>query len=442
MKIIEMNKLMSFRGVNQKNFPSILRRSLVWKPKGRFVDPDFLEQKYPGHEKDGVFPKDPTLKRRLASGPYIAAALRAQYGFESRTTRRQCAEAIENYAALGGDGGLTEDMMRKACGLAIRERQQEPAHVDAGLAALVDSSQEKPEVATSEFQIALDALTLSMLNKKQDAISAGLFKYVWMPKGSPNMDKESLYEEMKKRKMLVPIPAAIAPKKGQDFTKPFIVGVHALADKIPIACPTTVLELPETHNLLKLQSYLYDNPARLVNHGIIRQYLEDNLKKLRVRGRGKVSNDIKSALDTCQKTFDKFIASEAHATRFLDHLQQAKGAKRRRLDGKKSDPQQSQSEAPLLVPVKVSYHYTLDGLVRTRRQADQLSVQSATRRVLAHVASHTHDIDIENCMFVILDQMVTMLEVPMPDDLRSVNRSTIPDSPKHPGEDANQFVGL
>ena len=59
-------------------------------------------------EAYGIFPKNPALKRFLVSGPAIAAALRLQHGFECKHSREQCF-AIETYAALGGDCGLTED---------------------------------------------------------------------------------------------------------------------------------------------------------------------------------------------------------------------------------------------------------------------------------------------------------------------------------------------
>ena len=142
LKIIEMNRLMRFRGVTEKNFPSILRRSLVWKPKARFADPEFLARHYPDHERDGIFKKDPTLKHKLQSGPYIAAGLRLQHGFESKTSKQQCIDNLEKYAALGGDGGLTEDSMRLACGLKARERQQNQTLMDVGIAAIQEDSQE------------------------------------------------------------------------------------------------------------------------------------------------------------------------------------------------------------------------------------------------------------------------------------------------------------
>lgn len=131
-KRLETNRPLMFHGVNDTNFPSILRRSFVWNPKGRFLDASLLSSKYPNHEADGVFPKDPDLKPFLSSGPCIAAGLRFQHGFELRHNRIRCRSLIEEYAALGGDRGLTEDTMRKACGLKPRARAEggvEPAVV-------------------------------------------------------------------------------------------------------------------------------------------------------------------------------------------------------------------------------------------------------------------------------------------------------------------------
>ncbi len=44
-----------------------------------------------------------------------------QRGFEACHTREECVSMIEEYAALEGDDGLTEDTMRKACGLKPRD---------------------------------------------------------------------------------------------------------------------------------------------------------------------------------------------------------------------------------------------------------------------------------------------------------------------------------
>ena len=143
-KRLETNRLMHFSGVTAANFNSILRRSLVWKPKARFLNAKFL-MSYPDHATDGFFVEDPTLSRFLASSQASAAGLRLQHGFEVLHSKDQCYQMIEEYAAGGGDEYLTEDSMRAACGLPLRQRHVEaqPAVAQFGLEA--GSQQEKDD---------------------------------------------------------------------------------------------------------------------------------------------------------------------------------------------------------------------------------------------------------------------------------------------------------
>lgn len=66
----------------------------------------------------------------------------------------------------------------------------------------------------------------------------------------------------------------------------------------------------------------------------------------------------------------------------------------------------------------VTYRYTLAELVRTRKQSIGRSAQSCPRRVLRHLLPHTIDLDIENCMFTILHQLVKLMGIVLPDDLQ------------------------
>ena len=46
-KRCEVNRLMRFMGVTEANFPSILRRSLVWKPMARFINAHIIKKTTP-----------------------------------------------------------------------------------------------------------------------------------------------------------------------------------------------------------------------------------------------------------------------------------------------------------------------------------------------------------------------------------------------------------
>jgi len=175
-KRIEVNRMLRFSGVSESNFPSILRRSFVWKPKARFLDGAYLAEHYPEHTKDGIFPKDPNLKQQLASGPLIAAGLRSQHGFELRFTREQCREHIEKYAALGGDGGLTEDVMRSACGLPVRDRKAFVQAADAQLCAIPPDSQEIRTEQQDGLTDVLEAIVQHALAQSRDIYTPAMFK--------------------------------------------------------------------------------------------------------------------------------------------------------------------------------------------------------------------------------------------------------------------------
>ena len=65
-----------------------------------------------------MFICDPTLKDFLTSQPAAAAFLRLLEGFLVGKDANECRCLIEDYAVGGGDGGITRQVMRVACGLA------------------------------------------------------------------------------------------------------------------------------------------------------------------------------------------------------------------------------------------------------------------------------------------------------------------------------------
>jgi hypothetical protein len=70
---MEVNRLIEFSNVNEHNFPSVLRRTLVFRIESRFVEGNFLETKLKEGPKCGVFARDPSLRDFLVGGSVIAA---------------------------------------------------------------------------------------------------------------------------------------------------------------------------------------------------------------------------------------------------------------------------------------------------------------------------------------------------------------------------------
>ena len=92
--------------------------------KGRFVSEEELAQ-IPHASAQGVFLKDPTLKDFLKSGPARLVTIKMVHGFALRNRNTGCFKIIDDYAT-GGDGGLTRQCMRLACGMSATAPDKAP----------------------------------------------------------------------------------------------------------------------------------------------------------------------------------------------------------------------------------------------------------------------------------------------------------------------------
>jgi hypothetical protein len=115
---LECNKVLQFHGITEKIFQSIVRRFGVMVVKCRLMDKDWLEKYLPDHEKYGIFVREPDLQTWVESGPGRAAGLLLQLDFEKRCGGESgCRKITRSYTQLGGDHGVTRQVMREACGL-------------------------------------------------------------------------------------------------------------------------------------------------------------------------------------------------------------------------------------------------------------------------------------------------------------------------------------
>ena len=183
-KRLECNALFRFSGVTEENFASILRRSFCWKPKARFFDEDFLKEKYPDAHLDGIFPTRPHLRHFLKSGPAIAAGLVVQHGFELGHSREACLAKIDNWAVLGKDEGLTESVMREACGL--RPRPASAGRLkDHAISVLAGNPSQDSGNAASQgndsWSQLLSHLIDHCLKHNKDGVTTTVFKYLPLP---------------------------------------------------------------------------------------------------------------------------------------------------------------------------------------------------------------------------------------------------------------------
>ena len=168
----------------------------MWKAKARFVHAKFLRH-YPDHEKDGIFEADPSLSKFLATSQASIAGLKLQCAFEMDHNKQDCYQLVEDYCN-GGDGHLTEDIMREACGLPVRVRQiQEEEGLGNVLAAGQDSAEEQEE-RESEWVNLRNHVTTYMLDKELDVLTYHEFKKMTFKIGEhPNLAKGDMWDQLK-----------------------------------------------------------------------------------------------------------------------------------------------------------------------------------------------------------------------------------------------------
>lgn len=427
-KRLECNKLIRFSGVSDRNFPSIMRRSFVWKAKALFFDEGYLEKKYPDAARDGIFPANAALRSFLRSGPAIAAAMIIQHGFELRHGKKDCEDLIEQWV-LEKDGGITEAEMRTACGLEAKPNNRSDNSTPA-MALLAQASAVHPiptQVGTQDrdthgepsdpFLQVLDGIISRMLRDNLSTTSPVPFKQVTLPNTLFRADKDEVWRHLVDKHLL--IPGKIGDRGKLMFT-PFIRTRKALQEVIPLCADLSNLSFQELLDVQALATLTSRTPQREANIQLLLDHLDGIPKSIRKGRRGKLLAREQKQSDDAIQIARKLRASEETAGRLLGKLageKQPSGSAMsparsvRRLSSKTSEERVHASQHGSFVEICVRYKYALGHEFRSRRVAEDIGAQKFPRRLLAVVAHHTLDLDIENCCFVLILQLLTKLEL-------------------------------
>ena len=178
---------------------------------------------------------------------------------------------IESYASVGRDDWLTEDSMRIACGLRLRDRA-EPAAPGHDPHIGLDT----PSIA-EDLLIGLRAVSRRIaeecIKTGKDACTFALFKYFSIPKHAPNMDKERMRTILSEDKLMV--PATCASRKGLAALLPVIETQNPLRSVADTAVPSApLLSFPEVYDMGALNTYLHRNPSRAINAALLQAYFQ------------------------------------------------------------------------------------------------------------------------------------------------------------------------
>ena len=303
----EVNSMFTLSGVTEANFTSAFRRGFVWEPKARFIDSQIIAICYPDANVDGYFAKNDELKDFLKSGPCIAAALLLQHAFEVQHSRQECRQLIEDYAAKP----LTEDMMRKACGLPPRCRSDE-TNTNAGTLQIPveTTSQQERDDLQKKLANVQDVIVKDCLAKQKSLFTKGMTRYLSLPVDHPTtMTREAMYDALVQHGFLVMARNVSAKYKGSSF--PRLDLKYKLGDLVPLKASSPVATHHEIHDLEAVRRYVRGNPDREANVACVLQYLQEKTKTLKNKGKtGRHPADIVEKIAGAEKLTRKIESRE------------------------------------------------------------------------------------------------------------------------------------
>ena len=114
---IEVNSLLSFAEMTERDFESIFRRAAVVPIYARFFDATYLEANLKNHEKFGIFKRKPDLAQKFTTLPYAAGFNRICWVYEEKTSENGARTAINQYTRMAKYNGVTERFMSRSCRL-------------------------------------------------------------------------------------------------------------------------------------------------------------------------------------------------------------------------------------------------------------------------------------------------------------------------------------
>lgn len=321
---------------------------------------------------------------------------------------------IENYAALGGDEGLTEDMLRLACGIKARNRTDDTTPGAAAVAALVvpESQAAEPDteqVKASGYEVLAHFLLNKCLDDAKDHLTLGMFNYIYkLPQGTPNADRSTLWTCLHANGLMEEV--STKSKKGENAMRPVVKVVSGKSPAWSLLTGTpTVREFSERHHIGGLDTYLNGHSARAFNSDVIVKSYDASLAPLRKGGRGQKSKASTVMVEQLQGEMTKYKKGEDMAIRILNNTTPPQPKKVRKASGKSAQP--GSAELAAHIDIKVPYSFTLADRIRTRLQATGPAAQLCPRRVLVRLCHDTIDLDIENCMSTILYQLFQRIVV-------------------------------
>ena len=412
-KRLEANRHLSFTGVTEKNFNSILRRSFAFEINSRFVESSHLTKaNYTEHGLDGIYPSDPSLHQFVVSTQAVGAAIKIQHAFESMYSQADCLRLIDEYCNQGGDLGYTEKTMRVACGLPLRAAGGDTDEAQPQASVALRQAVEAEDLATQQVpfgvspgleSLAHRVIKYMLLHSKFSITPASIGSV----KATGWSDAE-LWQALTAKKLLFSVNLQ---GKGDNKHFPSMQPCKAeeLMDKVALSEEDRIVkqsqQFQERWAISNLENYA-NSTLRLANKDVMLATLDAILGNVK-RGKAKQTRAEEDRIARLLSARRKLQAFEERTTRLLRALSTSttKSPSKKRSTKKQPEAPVDASAGDQILQRTLTYRYTLS-MFRTRRQVDGTGAQTLSRVHCRVLLPDTIDLDIQNCCFSILRQMI------------------------------------
>ena len=391
----------------------------LWQAKARFHPPHVLATLHADHELDGHFAADPSLKQFLSSLPSAAAGLRLQHAFEAVTGKQDCLDLIENYVS-GGDESLTEDKLRTACGLPVRDRSKDTGNAGAVLLHIPEPEEDK-EIEESKWSHLRDILVSDMLDRCVSSITLFEFQHMKLESSEvPNQSRTDLWKGLSDRKFMIKGCSRHSRGRASVQMQPVLAPRTNFSDAVKSGKVDEAQIFTETVSLNAAQAVANKN-CGLQNMETLLSFFQSKVQASKPK-RGRASDRAEAEM----------VQFEKLACKVRDHLKVCKALTELGLHEAKvpsPPPRKVTAKTVQSIENSVTYRYAGDRVSRDRRYANGFAAQTCSRRMQQLLFPHTVDLDIQSCCLTILVQLYDKLlpQPPLPDEVLSFLRRCVAD---------------
>lgn len=334
------------------------------------------------------------------------------HGFLCEKSYEDCSDIIEAYAVRGGDGGLTRKTIRMAAGLPVLDDAAADSGppTDAGVG--VTDGTRRPfnpvEDHIAERRRRLNEVVHLLLVTQRDLLTVHVMTRT--PKLVPHLerlkpgDRKAAFEKDATDAGWVHIDARLGIK---DAWVPVLPMEGNMSSLCPMDCTMTDEHFPELFDLEALRAYSDGDETRAKNIDVLVAFHDRHIVRL-TPARGRVSEAADRDITLHKEARDKLLAHES-AIGNLITLLESKDAPEHRI---------ATAEGRSLIKIMSTYSQRFGQ--RSRRYVNGMGAQSLSRAALGVACANTIDLDIVNCAFTLIPQMIDRLGLKYPSPIATL----------------------